>query len=129
MNEILKCNACGVVDSIVFRDAGVCLECGTPEDYDYIMDIEEVVIFDNEGETIDRYTIVMPNGDLYGASNNPFAPNGFGQFVGNINTDFRLHKSVDVYILDAKLNPDWLGKQVAFITLPYPVKKFIEDRL
>ena len=37
MEEISKCNACGEIDSIQSNgDAGVCTECGTPEDYTYV---------------------------------------------------------------------------------------------
>jgi len=37
VEEVSKCNACGAFDSIRSNgDAGVCTECGTPEDYTYI---------------------------------------------------------------------------------------------
>ena len=44
----------------------------------------KTIILDNKGETFDRYTIILPNGDCYGASENPFHPQGFGQYCGNI---------------------------------------------
>lgn len=43
-----------------------------------------VWVLDNEGETFDRYTIILQNCDVYGASLNPFSPMGFGQFSHNI---------------------------------------------
>ncbi len=40
-------------------------------------------IFDNNGETLDRFTILdTTTGDLYGASEDPF--HGFGQHCGNV---------------------------------------------
>jgi chromosomal replication initiation ATPase DnaA len=39
-DEVSKCKACGAIDSIFHGDAGMCMECGTAEDYTYI-DIEE----------------------------------------------------------------------------------------
>lgn len=41
-----------------------------------------VKVYDNGGETVDRYTIFTPDGFVYGASQDPFHPQGFGQFVG-----------------------------------------------
>jgi hypothetical protein len=42
-------------------------------------------VLDNKGETFDRYTIInRKTGDVYGASANPFHPQGFGQFNHNI---------------------------------------------
>lgn len=40
--EVEKCTACGAIDSIYFTsDAGVCMECGTPENYKTIILNEE----------------------------------------------------------------------------------------
>lgn len=40
-------------------------------------------VFDNGGETVDRFTIVLSNGDILGSSCFPFHPQGFGQYCGN----------------------------------------------
>ena len=46
-------------------------------------------IYDNGGKTFDRYTFVFPsldvprNNDYYGSSEDPFYPQGFGQYAGN----------------------------------------------
>ncbi len=46
--------------------------------------MKQLVIFDNGGETYDRYTILdLKSGDMYGASENPFHPLGFGQYCGS----------------------------------------------
>ena len=41
------------------------------------------IILDNQGETFDRYTIITPDGEVYGASVDPFHPQGFGQYCGH----------------------------------------------
>ena len=48
-----------------------------------------VVVFDNEGETYDRYTIFTPDGSVYGMSDNPMSPNGFNQYLGD-NTEITM---------------------------------------
>lgn len=74
-------------------------------------------VFDNEGESFDRYTIVnindhermTPDGAIYGAlgaSENPFSPMGFGQ-----NTSAMI--------------AEHLGKEITFDDLPEDVQKFV----
>lgn len=74
-------------------------------------------VFDNEGDSFDRYTIVnindhermTPDGAIYGAlgaSENPFSPMGFGQ-----------HTSAMV--------GEHLGKEITFDDLPEDVQKFV----
>lgn len=43
-----------------------------------------IYVFDNEGETFDRFTIIFSDGDICGASEHPFHPQGFGQFNCNV---------------------------------------------
>ena len=44
-----------------------------------------ITVLDNNGETFDRYTIINRlNGDVWGASDNPYQPQGFGQYNHNI---------------------------------------------
>ncbi len=45
---------------------------------------KNVVVFDNGGETYDRFTIINTLGDMWGASEFPFNHQGFGQHVGNL---------------------------------------------
>ena len=66
-------------------------------------------IFDNGGETFDRYTLVFKDGSMFGASENPFHPQGFGQFVGDINYESDLSH---------------LGKEIPKDELPEPVRKY-----
>ena len=41
--ELYKCTACESLDTITFTsDCGICMECGTPENYEYIETEEDV---------------------------------------------------------------------------------------
>lgn len=42
-------------------------------------------LFDNGGVSIDRYTYLDEDNNVWGFSSQPFAPHGFAQFCGNIN--------------------------------------------
>jgi hypothetical protein len=42
-----------------------------------------VVVFDNGGKTMDRYTVFIKK-DIYGMSKNPTSPQGFNQYIGDI---------------------------------------------
>lgn len=76
---------------------------------------ENVRIYDNDGKTWDRYTIVVDeeNGDrtFHGASSNPFDPQGFGQYCGE-NFEEGPH----------------LGREIGFADLPEPVQRFARQR-
>jgi hypothetical protein len=45
--------------------------------------IKDVIVYDNNGETNDRYTIFTPDGSVYGMSDIPNMPNGFNQYLGD----------------------------------------------
>jgi hypothetical protein len=52
------------------------------------MTFDLVSVLDNGGETFDRYTLSFLSDDgedsfMYGASENPFHPCGFGMYVGD----------------------------------------------
>lgn len=80
-------------------------------------------IFDNQGETIDRYTVAFKGirilhglGVSYpylASSENPFHPQGFGQYGEN----------------EIFLTGKHLGKRVSFESLPEQVQKFILDNI
>jgi len=71
-----------------------CAECGGDE-----RDHEEtellgnpfahcrVEIYDNGGETFDRFTIILDDDYVFGMSENPFHPQGFSQFCGQLSYD------------------------------------------
>ena len=46
----------------------------------------KIRVFDNGGETFDRYTIVIDN-NVYGMSDNADQANGFNQYIGELGLD------------------------------------------
>lgn len=103
-------------------------------------------VFDNEGRSYDNYTIVNKDGEVFGSSDNPFAPNGFGQYSGNVielteaehallfldkNGGYRkdaIKKYKRQFVNNARKNPDWLGKEIKdFTKLPEDVQKYINQ--
>jgi hypothetical protein len=100
------------------------------------------IIFDNGGKTPDRFTIInRETGDVFGAGEDPAAPNGVGKYCGNcIDHLIILHgagwrqklppkKSIraeaDNYINNARLDPDWIGREITLNGLPENVRHFI----
>jgi hypothetical protein len=58
--------------------------------------MQDVKIYDNGGETFDRYTVVI-DGVVYGMSENATAPNGFNQYAGTISdTDIIIKMDMDM---------------------------------
>ena len=45
----------------------------------------KIVVYDNEGKTCDRYTVICDDTDVYGMSHNPKSPQGFNQWCGDRN--------------------------------------------
>jgi hypothetical protein len=99
-------------------------------------------IFDNGSKTLDRYTIInRETGDVFGCSEKPDEPGGVGKCCGSC-VDMRIvmpgagwrqkmpakrviKAEVDNYINDARLDPNWIGKEVAFNNLPVTVRQYI----
>jgi len=69
-----------------------------------------IKVFDNS-ETFSRFTIEI-DGNVFGASSNPFSPQGFGQYCGS---------KAECY----RRNRNW-GKAVKFENLPDKLKEWIE---
>lgn len=65
-------------------------------------------VFDNGGVTLDRFTIIIGD-DMFGASDNPFHPLGFGQYCGDAP-----HGDLS-----------FLGKKVNLKNLPEDVRRYI----
>ena len=78
--------------------------------------MENFKIFDNCGKTIDRYTLINDDGDVFGFDDNPFYPLGFGQYCGNINQ--WTSKTLD-----------HLGKLITVDQLSEQAKTFVEERI
>jgi len=96
---------------------------------------KEVFIFDNGGETFDRFSIIVKeDAMIFGASCHPFHPLGFGQFCGDIPTKCsnsnveKYNGYINEYVDTARAEPDWLGKEVtAFTELPEDVQTYVEQ--
>lgn len=84
-------------------------------------------IFDNEGQTFDQYTIIAPDGNVWGASKNPFHPQGFGQFSHNANTDY--DKIGREQLIKNFREENEIGKEISFDELPEKVQEFILQRI
>ena len=81
--------------------------------------MNQPVIFDNNGESFDRYTIILPYGSILGASCNPFSPLGFGCTVGDTNHP---ENYVEIARRDGRL-----GDEVMYEELPNEVQEFINQ--
>jgi hypothetical protein len=53
------------------------------DEYGHGGGIKDVIVYDNNGETFDRYTIFTPDGSVYGMSDNALMPNGFNMYIGD----------------------------------------------
>lgn len=73
-------------------------------------------VYDNGGESVDRYSVIFKDGDLVGMSERPFHPQGFNQFSGNVD-DWDLTTF------------DHLGKKLNIKDVPDVVLDAIEQRL
>jgi hypothetical protein len=45
--------------------------------------LQKTIVYDNNGDTFDRYTVFTPDGSVYGMSDNPTSPQGFNQYLGD----------------------------------------------
>jgi len=105
-----------------------------------------IIVYDNEGDSFDRYTIIdTKNGDMYGASDQPFAPQGFGQYCGNLVDSYMTQTYGACYakrtptqvksIMQEQINiadgdVKWLGKRIKDNNdLPEGVQKYIKQIL
>jgi hypothetical protein len=78
--------------------------------------MEKYKIFDNGGKTIDRFTLINSDGDVFGFNEMPYYPLGFGQYCGNINE--WCHRSTK-----------GMGKRITIDELPEQAKTFVEERI
>jgi hypothetical protein len=105
-------------------------------------------IFSNEKQnaTFDCFTIIREDGEMWGSSHHPFAPNGFGQHVGNIADNYwnvaygyswrrvfgkrvkrMLKQTTQDQLNIARGDKEWLGEEVQLEDLPTEVQKFIKQ--
>lgn len=100
-----------------------------------------VYIWDNNGETLDRYTILIAStGDIYGASENSYSPMGFAQYCGNAADSYMIQSygygwrsrcNVKACIREAvahyAANNDAIGAPVLFDALNTSVQNYIKS--
>jgi hypothetical protein len=102
----------------------------------------KLFVLDNGGETFDRYTIINEkDGEMIGASDDPFHPMGFAQHCGNAAQNHfgtshwdmafgekvgkRVYNRLVKQALNAfKKDCEHIGKPISFDSLPEDVKKF-----
>jgi len=107
-----------------------------------------IIVFDNGGETLDRFTIIeKKTGEMIAASERPFNPLGFGQSCGNVAWTYftrtiganymrRIEKDDPKHyakimrqktkeIIEEFIEEKHLGKVIPFQELPPDVQKFI----
>ena len=61
--------------------------------------LDNVDVYDNDGETFDRYTVVIDNdlANCIGMSNNPNHPQGYNQYAGVVSQKFLdTQKKIDI---------------------------------
>lgn len=79
----------------------------------------KIKIFDNEGKTLDRFTVVIGK-DVFGMSLNPQDPRGFSQFAFTIGRGQGFSQLSDEILK---------SKKVKFENLPIEVQKGIRGRI
>lgn len=112
----------------------------------------KAIIFDNGGKTFDRYTIILSDGEIFSASDNPFHPQGVGTNCGNIAYNYYLttvgagylskiekedkkhynkliRQAVKEQIAIAKNDPEWLDIEMQQNKLPTDVQMYINQLL
>jgi hypothetical protein len=100
------------------------------------------IIFDHSSIGPERFTIVNgETGDVFGASENAHALNWTARFIGNC-ADHRsvlrgagwrqglpskkiIKTEIENYVNNARLNPDWLGRELDFAALPENIRRYI----
>jgi hypothetical protein len=106
--------------------------------------MKNYMIFDNGGKTTDRFTIIrVETGDVFGASEHPSEPGGVGRWCGNIiehkivlyGAGWRqrlpqkkiIEAEIENYVNNARLDPEWLGREIELQSLPEAVQNYIAD--
>jgi hypothetical protein len=106
--------------------------------------MKRIIVYDNVGESYDRFTIIdTKTGDMYGSSSEPFQPNGFGQYCGNLVSSYmnqtygaiykkrsvrQIRAIMENQIAIADSDSTWLGVRVKDNKeLPKGVQIYIKD--
>jgi len=105
--------------------------------------MKKLLILDNGGETWDRFTIVNLNdGEMIGASEQPFNPLGFGQHCGNVAHNYwvvaygagwcrvddkTLRKRIKYGVQHFQNDCSHVGKKITWEELPEQVQQFAKQ--
>ena len=68
-------------------------------------------IYDNGGKTYDRYTLINSENEIFGFNEDPFHPQGFGQFAGDWEGGSTRH----------------LGKKITAASLPVKARQYVKQ--
>jgi hypothetical protein len=93
--------------------------------------IDKYYILDNGGETIDRYTLITKDGEMYGFNGEPFAPQGFGQYAGTVNgvDPSALNEDNIAIFVEEYMNENTNEKEITIDKLPPNAQKFVKERI
>ena len=75
--------------------------------------MRKVKIYDNGGKTIDRYTLITPEGDVFGFNENPYHPQGFCQYAGDFGNTLSSYRH--------------LGKPIKLEDLPEQAQDYVTE--
>jgi len=125
----MTCNKCGgpaehIVDKSVEGHINLEYRCKKHKEQDEqktmsktidekIKEIDPIV-YDDGGKTVDRYTVVFA-GAVFGMSSDPFSPQGFNQYCGDI-TEF-------------PQGLEHTGRRLSIDEIPEQIKKAISSRV
>lgn len=63
-----------------------------------------IFVYDNGGETVDRYTIIIDT-EVFGMSENALSPNGFNQYCGRVGDDIPIGRFDDEPVIGLRTLP------------------------
>jgi len=104
--------------------------------------MKKYIAFDNGGITPDRFTIInKETADVLGFSEDPGGSGGIAKMCGNCAEHLAImsgagwrqslpakkliQSQVENYVNNARLDPDWLGREIDFMHLPKSVRECV----
>lgn len=89
-----------------------------------------VIVWDNAGSTMDRYTVLIDGHYVFTMSHNPLSPQGFNQYAGDLYEWMRLRKTPYNSVKEWKYQIEEDGKyRLRMNEIPLDVKKAILERV
>lgn len=84
-------------------------------------------IFDHGNEFADRYTLVSPEGNVYSFSDDPYHPNGVGQFSHNCDGDHSEYTFEGKLLYVQEMQQEY--KELNISELPEQAQKFVREKI